>query len=195
MIEAASAAKRASTSARTHRRCPACGETKPLGDFYPSPSKRGGGLSAYCRPCESAKTREWRAARQARAEAEAAAAEEAARLAEPEPAPQRRRGSPGTPRPPGLPRWQPAWELGLCTTQGSQSRIWTSERYSDQKAAKDACAGCPILDDCRSWAVEASAYWTHGVIYGGMSSAELHQLRRELGTAALAGLHPARRTA
>ncbi len=38
---------------RTHKRCPRCGETKPLAEWYISNSTviRGGGLAPYCRPC------------------------------------------------------------------------------------------------------------------------------------------------
>jgi hypothetical protein len=40
--------------ARTHKRCPACGLSKPLSDFYTTPS---GAPSGYCKPCQRAISR------------------------------------------------------------------------------------------------------------------------------------------
>jgi hypothetical protein len=33
----------------THKRCPACGDSKPLSEFYTTPS---GAPSGYCKPCQ-----------------------------------------------------------------------------------------------------------------------------------------------
>lgn len=34
------------------KRCPACGETKPVAEFHPSKNNRGGdGYTSYCKPC------------------------------------------------------------------------------------------------------------------------------------------------
>jgi hypothetical protein len=44
--------------ARTHKRCPSCGDSKPLSDFYTTPS---GAPSGYCKPCQRAiSRRSWR---------------------------------------------------------------------------------------------------------------------------------------
>jgi hypothetical protein len=40
--------------ARTHKRCPACGVSKPLSDFYTTPS---GAPSGYCKTCQRAISR------------------------------------------------------------------------------------------------------------------------------------------
>ena len=40
--------------ARTHKRCPACGVSKPLSEFYTTPS---GTPSGYCRSCQRAVSR------------------------------------------------------------------------------------------------------------------------------------------
>jgi hypothetical protein len=44
--------------ARTHKRCPSCDDSKPLSDFYTTPS---GAPSSYCKPCQRAiSRRSWR---------------------------------------------------------------------------------------------------------------------------------------
>lgn len=43
----------------TGRRCPKCGETKPLSDF-PLHRARAGGRYAYCRACHRESVREYR---------------------------------------------------------------------------------------------------------------------------------------
>jgi hypothetical protein len=44
--------------ARTHKRCPACGASKPLSEFYTTPS---GAPSGYCKSCQRAVSRRsWR---------------------------------------------------------------------------------------------------------------------------------------
>ena len=40
--------------ARTHKRCPACGASKPLSEFYTTPS---GAPSGYCKACQRAISR------------------------------------------------------------------------------------------------------------------------------------------
>jgi uncharacterized protein (DUF983 family) len=40
--------------ARTHKRCPACGQSKPLSDFYTAGDS---GPSGYCRECQRAVSR------------------------------------------------------------------------------------------------------------------------------------------
>jgi hypothetical protein len=40
--------------ARTHKRCPACAASKPLSDFYTTPS---GSPSGYCKSCQRAVSR------------------------------------------------------------------------------------------------------------------------------------------
>ena len=40
--------------ARTHKRCPACGVSKPLSEFYTTPS---GAPSGYCKNCQRAISR------------------------------------------------------------------------------------------------------------------------------------------
>jgi hypothetical protein len=48
----------APAQARTHKRCPSCGDSKPLSDFYTTPS---GAPSGYCKPCQRAiSRRSWR---------------------------------------------------------------------------------------------------------------------------------------
>ena len=42
---------------RTHKRCPACGDSKPLSEFYTTPS---GAPSGYCKSCQRAVSRRWR---------------------------------------------------------------------------------------------------------------------------------------
>ncbi len=51
------------------KRCPRCGETKPLSAFYAVPSARGDGLSPYCKPCNSAAGKARRAAARQKATA------------------------------------------------------------------------------------------------------------------------------
>jgi hypothetical protein len=47
---------------RTHKRCPACGTSKPLSDFYTTPS---GAPSGYCKTCQRAISRRSRRRRNA----------------------------------------------------------------------------------------------------------------------------------
>ena len=48
----------APAQARTHKRCPSCGDSKPLSEFYTTPS---GAPSGYCKPCQRAiSRRSWR---------------------------------------------------------------------------------------------------------------------------------------
>ena len=47
---------------RTHKRCPACGVSKPLSDFYTTPS---GAPSGYCKTCQRAISRRSRRRRNA----------------------------------------------------------------------------------------------------------------------------------
>src|SRR6266508_2625196 len=44
----------ASAQARTHKRCPSCGASKQLSDFYTTPT---GGPSGYCKTCQRAVSR------------------------------------------------------------------------------------------------------------------------------------------
>jgi uncharacterized paraquat-inducible protein A len=48
--------------ARTHKRCPACGASKPLSEFYTTPS---GAPSGYCKRCQRAVSRRSRRRRNA----------------------------------------------------------------------------------------------------------------------------------
>jgi hypothetical protein len=48
--------------ARTHKHCPACGLSKPLSDFYATPS---GAPSGYCKSCQRAASRRSRRRRNA----------------------------------------------------------------------------------------------------------------------------------
>jgi hypothetical protein len=48
--------------APTHKRCPACGEHKPLSEFY---MLRSGAPSGYCKPCQRAVSRRSRRRRNA----------------------------------------------------------------------------------------------------------------------------------
>lgn len=43
-----------------YKRCTRCGETKPLNEFYRESAVRGGGPISRCKPCFTAKTREYR---------------------------------------------------------------------------------------------------------------------------------------
>jgi hypothetical protein len=47
---------------RKHKRCPACGASKPLSEFYTTPS---GAPSGYCKPCQRAISRRSRRRRNA----------------------------------------------------------------------------------------------------------------------------------
>jgi hypothetical protein len=47
---------------RTHKRCPACGTSKPPSEFYTTPS---GAPSGYCKPCQRAISRHSRRRRNA----------------------------------------------------------------------------------------------------------------------------------
>jgi hypothetical protein len=47
---------------RAHKRCPACGTSKPLSEFYTTPS---GAPSGYCKPCQRAISRHSRRRRNA----------------------------------------------------------------------------------------------------------------------------------
>jgi hypothetical protein len=46
----------------THKRCPACGNSKPLSEFYTTPS---GAPSGYCKSCQRAVSRRSRRRRNA----------------------------------------------------------------------------------------------------------------------------------
>jgi hypothetical protein len=48
--------------ARTHKRCPSCGDSKPLSEFYTNPS---GAPSGYCKTCQRAVSRRSRRRRNA----------------------------------------------------------------------------------------------------------------------------------
>jgi uncharacterized protein (DUF983 family) len=52
----------APVQARTHKRCPACGASKPLSEFYTTPS---GAPSSYCKSCQRAASRRSRRRRNA----------------------------------------------------------------------------------------------------------------------------------
>jgi hypothetical protein len=47
---------------RTHKRCPACGTSKPISEFYTTPS---GAPSGYCKSCQRAISRRSRRRRNA----------------------------------------------------------------------------------------------------------------------------------
>jgi hypothetical protein len=51
-----------SAQARTKKRCPACGEDKPLSEFY---TLRSGASSGYCKDCQRAISRRSRRRRNA----------------------------------------------------------------------------------------------------------------------------------
>jgi hypothetical protein len=46
----------------THKRCPSCGNNRPLSEFYTTPS---GAPSGYCKPCQRAISRRSRRRRNA----------------------------------------------------------------------------------------------------------------------------------
>jgi hypothetical protein len=46
----------------THKRCPSCGNSRPLSEFYTTPS---GAPSGYCKPCQQAISRRSRRRRNA----------------------------------------------------------------------------------------------------------------------------------
>ena len=52
----------APAQARTHKRCPSCGASKPLSKFYTTPS---GAPSSYCKRCQRAASRRSRRRRNA----------------------------------------------------------------------------------------------------------------------------------
>jgi hypothetical protein len=52
----------APAQARTHKRCPACGASKPLSEFYTTQS---GAPSGYCKSCQRAASRRSRRRRNA----------------------------------------------------------------------------------------------------------------------------------
>lgn len=45
------------TTTTTEERCPSCGETKPVGAFYPDRRAGGDGLQAWCFSCQRADCR------------------------------------------------------------------------------------------------------------------------------------------
>ena len=73
------------------KRCPRCGQVKPLGGFY---RRRGGGSSPYCQPCTRAAARQARTRRQDPAAVERLRAVDRTRQ-------RRRRGLRGQPPPGG----------------------------------------------------------------------------------------------
>jgi hypothetical protein len=190
MAEAGIAARQARMQARLAegvKRCPRCQRELDLDAFWPSPSRAGDQLSAYCKTCSSADSRErWQ--RQAAPEPEPEP--DPPPEPEPEPPAPRRRGAgrqPAQPPIPDLPR-APDWSAGLCSTlPASQRAWWTSESPAERNAAADACLACPILEACSAWALAAGAFYTEGVVYAGMLPWELRDARKAR-RAALAAL-------
>jgi WhiB family transcriptional regulator, redox-sensing transcriptional regulator len=50
--------------------------------------------------------------------------------------------------------------------------LWFSEKPAEREAARYICRSCPVLAECREWAIEAeSSSGTTGIV-GGMTSTE-----------------------
>jgi len=149
----------------------------PCSAFYPTPTRGRDGLSGYCRICTAGIVRERYRRRQGWLPGLADAAGAADGLAV-----RKRRGDYRLFEPviPDLPP-APDFSRGLCSTLPSQTRAWwSSDLPSERKAAALACAGCPVLAPCEAWALSVTGYYTSGVVYGGMTPAQLRRRRRAL---------------
>jgi hypothetical protein len=188
------------------KHCPRCDQTKPLSEFYETPSRAGDHHSQKCRRCTSEvavawvrERRSWlrenqalvqlaeRLLQQAEAERiEAARLEaeraEAARLrAERAKAARSARQAEASTR--GS-RFQlppaPDFSRGLCTTLPATQRTWwTSSDHSERQAAARMCAGCPILAPCEAWAMALPAA-DNQAVYAGLLPDERLRRKREV---------------
>lgn len=57
---------------------------------------------------------------------------------------------------------------------GKPTSVFFPERgdWKAVEAAKTICAGCPVLDSCRAYAMGPSVPWHDGGIYAGMTGRE-----------------------
>lgn len=77
----------------------------------------------------------------------------------------------------------PAWvESALCAQVGAE--IFHPDKGESNREAKRICNGdpqrgsapCPVLESCRTWALETEQTWG---VYGGLSARERRKLRDE----------------
>lgn len=97
--------------------------------------------------------------------------------------PARRRVPPkpgGMPAIPSLPQPPASLEGGVCATAPPGRRgWWTSEDYAERKAARRACLACPVLAECRAWALALPVPYADAAVYGGLLGTERRRLRRQ----------------
>jgi Transcription factor WhiB len=66
-----------------------------------------------------------------------------------------------------------------CRRPGARPELWFSRDRAEREAARHICAGCPVLDACREWAIEtASSTDQNGSIVGGLGAGERYAERR-----------------
>ncbi|WP_063735590.1 WhiB family transcriptional regulator [Streptomyces sp. RTd22] len=56
-----------------------------------------------------------------------------------------------------------------CAQPGTDPDLWHSKDREDRRTAKTICTGCPLLDACRTWALDVRQ--SEGV-WGGLDAAE-----------------------
>lgn len=57
---------------------------------------------------------------------------------------------------------------------------WTSRSPAEREAARQTCFACPVLAECRAWALALPVPYADTAVYGGMLPAERRKLRRAI---------------
>lgn len=65
---------------------------------------------------------------------------------------------------------RPTWHRQAACRGGVEGVDWFAPGAAGIERAKEACADCPVLDECRAWALEQGPE-LHGV-WGGLSKAD-----------------------
>jgi WhiB family transcriptional regulator, redox-sensing transcriptional regulator len=70
---------------------------------------------------------------------------------------------------------RPAWHAqGAC--RGHDLALFFPSRGEDSRPAKAICGKCPVLEECRSWALDQGPHLEG--IFGGLSNRQRRQHRR-----------------
>lgn len=70
---------------------------------------------------------------------------------------------------------RPWWHRHGACRRAPLDATWFPDRGENAVAAKAICAGCPVLEPCREWALSQGA--TLDGVWGGLSRAERLDLR------------------
>lgn len=69
----------------------------------------------------------------------------------------------------------PTANHAACTTPGTDPDLWFSDHPTDRTRAKQLCAGCPLLDPCRTYGLDTDQQWG---IWGGLDRSDRRRILR-----------------